>query len=126
MIHFPSFRGPPVIRCKSHSKFTLPVGYGICSFILIPKSMSSNANWLCPSLNITWYIFHYNWLTKYCSTYDIPDCSIWRSPHIGKVKFFNSIFVRCYCCTLYSYVMFFYSMSGLNGYFIFSGISRSY
>src|SRR5690606_17759430 len=108
---------------KAHSQSSFSFDNFISSFILISKSMTTNNNWLCPTLNVTRYVAHNDWLTENSSSHNVTDGSVRRFPHFFQSEFLNTCFIWSDRSTFDSYIIFFNCFSSINGYLVISRIS---
>src|SRR5690606_8802596 len=107
IINFPSLWLSSTFWRKSHSEFTFSFDYRIGCFVLVTESMTPDYNRLCPTLNVTRYVFHDNGLTENSTSHDVSDGSVWRFPHFFQSELLYSGFVRCDGRTFDSDIVFF-------------------
>src|SRR5690606_9007354 len=108
---------------KAHSQSSFSFATFICSFVLISKSMTTNNNWLCPTLNVTRYVAHNDWLTENGSSHNVTNSSVRRFPHFFQSEFFNTLFIWSNGSTFDSYVIFFNCFSRINSNLVVGCIS---
>ena len=80
--HFKNLCFSTIFWCKGHRQFSFPFNHRISCTVLITKCMTTNDNWGSPVGYQTWYILHYNWLTKNSTIQDITNSPVWRLPHL--------------------------------------------
>jgi hypothetical protein len=55
-------------------------------YYLVTKSMTTNHNGFLPARHQSWNRFTNDWFTEHSTTKDVPDCTIWTSPHLFQLK----------------------------------------
>ena len=122
IIHF-KLLSVSIFTFKRHGQFSFAFCYKISCTILITKCMTTNTNWCCPVRNQPWNIFTNDWLTKHSTIKNITDSSIWALPHLLKIKFFYTCFIRCNGCTFNTYTILFYCIGSINSYLVIGFIT---
>ena len=88
-----------IVRSEFDLKFSWLGDDIILTSILISESVSSNNDRLSPAWDESWDIFYYDGFSENGTIEDVPNSSIWRSPHLLKFEFFNSTSIRSNCGT---------------------------
>lgn len=99
------------------------VNYKISGSVLVSKGMSSNDNWLFPSWNQSWNVANDDRLSEYSTIENISDGSVWTFPHVFKVEFFDSGFIRSDGSAFYTNFAFFDCIGSIDGDLVVGGIS---
>ena len=84
--------------------------------------MSSNDNRFLPTWNEFRNIFNENWFSENSSIQYISNCAIGALPHLFKIEFFDSSFIRSNCSTFDSYFALLDSIGSIDGNLIISFI----
>ena len=112
-----------VSRSKSHSEGTSLFCDEVSSTILITKRVSSNNNWLGPSWNTSGDVFNDDWLTEDNTADDVSDSAIGGLPHLFKIEFLNTCFVRSDSSALNTNFACFDRISAVNCDLVIGGVT---
>ena len=83
--------------------------------VLITKRMTTYYDWSCPAWHQPGHILAYDRLAKHCTTQDITDGSVRRTPHLLQIEFFDALIVGRNRCALYTDAKFLDRIRGING-----------
>lgn len=111
------------ITCESNLDHTWLIQSHIDGIVNVTIGVSPNNHCVRPAWNQSRYVFTYDWLPENGSVQNITNCTIRTTPHFLQLVLSHSLFVRCYCGTLYSNVMFKDSMCSINGHLIIGFIA---
>jgi len=123
VVNFHTLFSRSVLWGENNLKLTGFIDDSISSSVLITESMSSDNDWFSPSSNIFLNILAENWLSENSSSKIVSDCTVWRFPHLFKIKLFNSCLVWGNGCAFNTNFASFNSGSSFESYLIVSLIS---
>src|SRR6476661_942154 len=107
-----------VFTGKFHSEFTFSRNDDIGSAVLITKSVTTNNDGSCPVTNETGNIFADNRFAENSTIKNITDSTIWRLPHLFKVKFLNTCLIGSYSSAFDADLVFFNGLGGINSHLV--------
>src|SRR5690554_3469882 len=88
--------------------------------------MTTYYNWLGPPLHIARYIAADYRFAKDCTTNDITNSTIWRTPHLFESELLNTSLIGCYSSTLDTNIVFLYCFGRINCNLIICSIAMLY
>lgn len=95
----------------------------IGSSVLITKCVSSNNDGFFPSWDESWNVFNDDWFSKNGSVQNVSDGTIGTFPHVFKIKFLDSGFIRSDSCAFDTDFTFFDGVGCINGDLVIGSIS---
>ena len=98
----------------------------ILAAVLITECVSTNNDWLGPAWDATRDIRDDDRLSEHGTIKDVSDRSIGTPPHLLKVEFFNSTFVRSDSRALHGNLMPLSCFGGIDGNLVIRGISAGH
>jgi len=95
----------------------------VLAAVLVTIRVSTNDNRLFPAGNKSWDVLDDDGLTEDSTVKDVTDGTIRRLPHLFQIEFLYTTGIRGDSCALDSNLVFFHSVSAIDGDLIISGVT---